>query len=144
VWRLIAVGVLTAAAVAVVAPALADGEHEVIFRTPSGNIRCDGWAQVAVPDRAGLDNTVSCALMSSKSGDGYPAGAPDVYTLNANGAAEVSRRYWRIAGPYQVLAYGHTLRLHYINCTSRSIGLRCVSSRSGHGFFLSRERQDTF
>ena len=141
-WRLIAVAVLAAAAVAV--PALADGEHEVIFRTPSGNIRCDGWAQVAVPDRAGVDNTVSCALLSSKSGDGYPAGAPDVYTLHANGSVEVSRRHWQIGGPYQLLPYGHALRLHYITCTSRSIGLRCVSSRSGHGFFLSRERQDTF
>jgi hypothetical protein len=82
--------------------------------------------------------------MSSESRDGYPAGAPDVYTLNANGAAEVSRRYGRIGGPYQVLAYGRTLRLHFIACASRPTGLRCVSSRSGHGSFLSRERQDTF
>jgi hypothetical protein len=43
----------------------------------------------------------------------------------------------------RVLAYGRTLRVGGIRCTSAVTGLTC-RNRSGHGFFLSRERWRKF
>jgi hypothetical protein len=46
------------------------------------------------------------------------------------------------AGP--VLPYGETLRKGRFACTSEEAGVRCVNRRSGHGFFLSRQRVRLF
>jgi hypothetical protein len=43
----------------------------------------------------------------------------------------------------RVLAYGRTRSAGGISCSSRTTGLTC-RNRSGHGFFLSRERWRTF
>ena len=44
-----------------------------------------------------------------------------------------------------VLRYGRTRRFGKLRCSaSRKRGVRCRSTRSHHGFFLSRERQGTF
>ena len=37
----------------------------------------------------------------------------------------------------RVLRPGQSLTVGYFRCTSRAVGLTCVSRRSGHGFFLS-------
>lgn len=42
-----------------------------------------------------------------------------------------------------VLQYGHKYRRQDVVCKSRTDGLRCHNSK-GHGFFLSRERWDTW
>jgi hypothetical protein len=138
-------GIFAGVAATVGVPAaFGDGEKEILFRTPTANIRCHMWMQVVAPDPLGRDNTVTCVVMSTASQDGYPRGLPDNYTLNANGRVEVSRRQWGIGGAYRVLRYGRSLRLGFIRCVSRRAGLRCVSRRSRHGFFLSRERQAAF
>jgi hypothetical protein len=41
------------------------------------------------------------------------------------------------------LAYGKSWTYHGFTCTSRTNGLRCRNA-SGHGFFLSREKQLLF
>jgi hypothetical protein len=41
------------------------------------------------------------------------------------------------------LGYGRAWRRGGIRCVSRSIGLTC-RNRSGHGFFMSRERTTRF
>jgi hypothetical protein len=43
----------------------------------------------------------------------------------------------------KVLAYGSAVRIGGISCTSATAGLSC-RNRSGHGFFLSRERWRMF
>jgi hypothetical protein len=123
--------------------ALADGEKEVLFQTPSRNIRCDIWAQVSAPDPTGADNTVLCALMSSITPNSYPSRTPNVYTLSANGRVDVSRVRF-VGGPFRSLSYGRQLRLGFLACVSRRAGLRCASRRSGHGFFLSRQSQQVW
>jgi hypothetical protein len=42
-----------------------------------------------------------------------------------------------------ILAYGATLKLLGFSCLSRRSGLRCANS-AGHGFFLARQRWETF
>ena len=44
----------------------------------------------------------------------------------------------------KVLAYGQTSRFHHLRCTSRRTGITCRSTRSGHGFTVSAERQRVF
>lgn len=115
------------------AVAHADGEREVLFRSPSGNLACDIWAQVTAPDPKGLDNAVNCTIR-------HWSIAPDRpfwYSLYANGRVH-GQHVVRPSVSGRVLRYGHSIRLHFIRCTSRVSGMRCVSLRSHHGFFMSR------
>src|SRR4051794_35345763 len=83
----------------------ADGETEIIFRTPSGNIVCDTWFQ----GKSLTDNQVTCALLSSQIHVTYQCpdvgiGCPDVYTLNPIGRVTVERASFQI-GARRVLGY---------------------------------------
>jgi hypothetical protein len=40
-----------------------------------------------------------------------------------------------------VLRPGQSVTVGYFRCTSRALGLTCVSRRSGHGFFLSKDNE---
>ena len=116
--------------------ARADGEREIVFRSPSGNLVCDIWAQVTVPDPEGRDNAVTCTIRHwSISPD-----RPFAYTLNANGRVRGQNLAVRPPVAGRVLAYGRSIRLHFIRCTSKTSGMRCVSLRSHHGFLMSRTR----
>ncbi len=42
------------------------------------------------------------------------------------------------------LRYGHSVRVGPFRCSSSRRGMRCVVMRSGHGFFISRERLTRF
>lgn len=115
--------------------------REVIFHSPSQNVRCDGWWFGTV--RSG--NAVQCAVMSTvgDSPGGYLNNRPNVYRLGATGRASVERAVWQI-GLGRVVRYGASVRIGYISCSSRSQGVTCRSRLSGHGFFLSRQGQRTF
>jgi len=63
--------------------------------------------------------------------------------VNQLPVVDVSTRLFG-SSPVRVLRYGQTLRVGFFRCTSRVGGLTCLSRRSGHGFFLSNERQRTF
>ena len=43
-----------------------------------------------------------------------------------------------------ILRYGKTRIFGSLRCTSRRSGMTCRSTKSGHGFFLSRESRRTF
>lgn len=45
------------------------------------------------------------------------------------------------SAPTRVLRSGQSLTVGYFRCTSRAAGLTCVSRRSGHGFFLSKNNK---
>ena len=144
VHKLLLVTTLAATAAILCPVSLADGEHEVTFRTPSGNIYCDGWSL----GKSLTDNTVMCAVMSTRIKVTYQCpdvglGCPDVFTLGALGRVTIERSSYRV-GAKQVLRYGKALTLGHLRCVSRTNGLTCSSSASGHGFFLSRESLRTW
>jgi hypothetical protein len=134
----------TASVLFVTASAKADGEHEVTFRTPSGNIRCDGWSL----GQSVTDNTVVCAVMSTRVKVTYQCpdvgvGCPQTFTLSATGAVSIDRASYQV-GASRTLGYGRSLTLGHLRCTSAVAGLTCTSLRSGHGFFLSRQKLRTW
>jgi hypothetical protein len=108
------------------------------FRTPSRNItcsysggalRCDiGTGVHPLPPRPS-----SCDV---DWGQGFELGARGRATIVCAGDTTS-----RISVPS--LRYGRTWRRGGITCVSRSVGLRC-RNRSGHGFFMSRERTTRF
>ena len=59
------------------------------------------------------------------------------------GRANVRYVVANIATATAILRYGKRWRWHGIVCTSRLAGLTC-RNRSGHGWFLSRQRQRIF
>ncbi len=108
------------------------------FRTPSGNIYCNGLTEAG---------EITCTIVE-RSG---PPAAPDTgecpavwghrITLNRTGPAR------SICGPAprkssytDVAPYGVTGRFADITCLSEETGLQCTNS-TGHGFFLSRRAQ---
>jgi hypothetical protein len=108
------------------------------FRTPSGNItcaysggfiRCDiGTGVHPLPPRP-----ASCDV---DWGQGFELGARGRARIVC--AGDTTRGI-----PVPTLRYGQTWRRGGISCVSRTVGLRC-RNRSGHGFFLSRERTSRF
>jgi hypothetical protein len=126
---------LIVAATLGVTGARADGEREILFHSPSGNLVCDIWAQVTAPDPRGLDNAATCTI---RHWDIAPD-RPFMFTLYANGRVH-GQRVTRPSVSGKVLRYGRSIRLHFIRCTSKMSGMRCVSLRSRHGFFMSRSK----
>jgi len=113
----------------------------LFFRTPSGNIGCvfsAGLAGAAAPVlrcdvRSGLRprprRPAACDL---DYGDSVAVGRAGRASLVCHGDTVLDPRA-------RVLGYGRTWSRGGISCASRATGLTCMN-RSGHGFFLSRER----
>jgi Family of unknown function (DUF6636) len=125
----VAVGSLAAAAPASAA---------VFFHSPSGNIRC----LVAARSLARCDITHRDWSPPPK-----PRSCPGDW---GNGLEVVFRGKGRFvcandavdAG--KALPYGESIARGRFRCTSRRSGMRCVNTRNGHGFALSRERAQRF
>jgi hypothetical protein len=123
------------------------------FTTPSKNIVCAAGSALG-------DGYVDCILLSGlrprppvhlcRAGD-----PGDWLELEATGKPSLARCHGD-PGPFLgvmngdgrayragVLEYGRTWRYHGVRCDSARIGLTC-RNRSGHGFFLSRERWRLF
>jgi hypothetical protein len=120
------------------------------FKTPSGNIVCF-WVAGRDADPplvvCGIKSKLRPAPPRRFCAEGGYAG--DRVVLLATGRAEVPPCAGD-PGPFlglqvgaRVLGYGKTWRGSGIRCTSATAGLTC-RNRSGHGFFLSRERWRTF
>jgi hypothetical protein len=124
------------------AVALANGAQ---FRTPSGNIRCLATAR-----------QVNCLVLST--GGLHRPPFPKQWFLSPHGRVVVGRPSDTnicLSSCYsRVVPYGWHFRYGYkrggklvaaiFSCASRFSGLTCQSVLSGHGFFLSRERQRTW
>jgi hypothetical protein len=120
------------------------------FKTPSGNIVC-GWSIGGAP---GSGASIECGI---KSGLKPPpqrvhcaAGDPNDKRISLT----ATRRAVPVTcagdpGPFlveskaAVLGYGKTWAAAGISCASATNGLTC-KNRSGHGFFLSRQRWRRF
>ncbi len=125
----------------VVAPAGASSSI-TWFRTPSKNIYCawfheSGSTQVLRCDVSRLTHQApkprGCQFDWGRSFGMNPTGR--AATLCVSDSVHDKRA--------KALAYGNTRKFGSFSCTSKTSGLRC-SNRSGHGFFLNRDRYKLF
>ena len=121
---------ILALAVLAALPSAAEAAYKP-FKLPSGGIYC------AYMSGDGLKPQVRCDanFLNDLAG-----------VVKVRGRARFARVTDTVADPEApVLRYGRTRRFGKLRCSSsRRRGVRCMSTRSGHGFFLSRERRGTF
>ena len=112
----------------------------VAFKTPSGNIGCiysDGPHYLRCDIRSGLKPAPRHpAACREDYGDSLSMNATSRTRLVCHGDTALEPRA-------RVVAYGGSIRVGPFTCTSRTTGLTCTN-RSGHGWFLSRERYRLF
>jgi hypothetical protein len=143
------VGLVALAASVALAPAAqaTASEFLVHFVTADRNIECE------MVDPNGTSGNVTCVLHSkgyTTRGDtdnhGLTARDHPHWDIEYSGAVVVglSRREIHGPNPARILRYGQTLTVGNFRCSSRVSGLTCISRHSGHGFLLSRAKQQTF
>jgi len=130
------VGVL--AALGALAGAGSASAAPVSFHSPSGNIRCVIAPRVYT----------RCDITQR---DWRPPPKPRTCEFDWGNTLEVGLRGRGRFGcvsdaiePGRVLPYGDAITRGRFRCRSRRTGLRCVNTRNGHGFALSRERVRRF
>ena len=113
------------------------------FRTPSGNIGCQyasgfGPTSLRCDIRSGLKPKPARPKFCHdlEWGDSYNMGVTGRVSITCHGDTAIDPRS-------RVLRYGTTWKKSGFVCTSKRAGLRC-RNRSGHGFFLSRQRSYRF
>ena len=120
------------------------------FKTPSRNIVC-GYA-IAPDGTASMECGVKSGLKPPPRRIHCVAGDPNDkrVSLRDTGravpvlcAGDPGPLLPQIEARARVLRYGMRIRFDGIRCASATTGLTC-RNRSGHGFFLSRERWRTF
>jgi uncharacterized protein DUF6636 len=139
VLRIVAIAVFAASVVAV-APARAEPAAQSFFRTPSKNIYC-AWLSGPQTLRCDILSGVKPLPPKPASCD-FDWGAG--YEVKRTGRARilcVSDSV--VTSSAKVLRYGQSWSRGGFTCISRVTGLRC-RNRSGHGFFLSRQRSYRF
>jgi hypothetical protein len=119
----------------VVLSASVPAAHWVDFKTPSGNIICTTGSLPPLGNAVGIDCVVFSA--SDRRGQASWMMRPTGHAWHRAVAANIETE-----GLHR-LGYDRSWNRLGITCTSRSDGLTC-RNRSGHGFFLSRERQRIF
>jgi hypothetical protein len=127
---------LATAFAVIAAPAAADG---LGFRTPSGNIYCNGGMETP---------HLYCVIVNREPGsapDGCPAGRQFDAFIEEHGRAtgQCGRAGGRVSTYTDVAQYGVTGEFGRIVCRSETKGFTCRNA-DGHGFFLSRRSQQVF
>jgi hypothetical protein len=101
------------------------------FHSPSGNISCE----VSTGNTRGP--YAYCAIGQK----------PKTVELRASGRMTICNGIGCLSNAPEnafTLAYGRSTSLGPFRCTSLVKGMRCVVTRSGHGFLISRERIISF
>ena len=113
------------------------------FRTPSGNIGCiyDSSLGPAPYLRCDIRSRLRPlpprpARCDLDWGESYGMRSTGRVSITCHGDTAIDPRY-------PALRYGSTWRSGGFACDSQKAGLRC-SNRSGHGFFLSKQRSYRF
>jgi uncharacterized protein DUF6636 len=121
--------VVSVAALLAAAPADAAAYYRA-FQSPSGKLGCAFYSDTETPRqvRCDWDGGNDRAVIVSETGKGKRIKATD--TVRDPKAKK--------------LAYGRTTTYGALRCTSRRTGITCRSTRSGHGFTVSVERQRVF
>ncbi|MEM9047525.1 MAG: DUF6636 domain-containing protein [Pseudomonadota bacterium] len=111
------------------------------FRTPSGNIFCNGSVDAG---------ELSCSISVRNGPTPLPrpasceAGWGHHFLLYQTGKVEMEcGRAPRKSTYSDVAEYGISARFGRITCRSERTGFECLNA-DGHGFFLSRKRQSVF
>jgi len=131
---------VTLGAVSVPAGA-ATAHHYQFFESPSRNIGC-----------AIIGGTARCDILARSWSPGpRPKSCPRIVDygqgliVGTTGAARLVCAGDTAANPSApVLAYGQADVIGALSCSSATTGMTCRSSRSGHGFFISRQRYRIF
>jgi hypothetical protein len=133
----------TALLLAAAASASAAGpvHHYTFFESPSRNIGC-----------VILDATARCDIVTrSWSPPPRPRSCPKEVdfgqglTVSVGGAARLVCAGDTALDPRApILAYGQVDASGSLRCTSAITGMTCRSTRSGHGFFVARQRYTLF
>jgi hypothetical protein len=119
---------LAVAALALV-PAGASAAYRA-FRSPTGKLGCAFYSDAQTP------RTVRCEWRGSND---------RALTLEERGKTHRIKISDTVMDPKaNVLAYGHTATFGKLRCTSRRTGITCRSTRSGHGFMISVDKQRVF
>jgi hypothetical protein len=121
-------------------PALAES---VFFKTPSGNIHCGYDDYEGTPFiRCDISNYTPSAVSRPADCDLDWGGA---FAISADGTSSIMVCHGdTVMTPDALtLAYGDRFAREGISCLSEQKGLTCRNAR-GHGFFLSRARQEMF
>ena len=116
----------------------AQAQAVTFFQSPSGNIGC------------AISKTGARCDIAQKSWK--PSPKPRSCPVDWGNGLSVGRRgkgRFTCAGDTVLrmgrkLAYGKTVRAGRFRCVSRRSQMRCVNSRNGHGFGLSRQRARRF
>ncbi len=121
--------VLAVAVCSAAMPAAASAAYRT-FRSPTGKLGCAYYSDTEDPPM------VRCE---------WSHGGDHAITLGETGAA----RHVHVTDTVmdegaKVLAYGRTTTFRKLRCTSRTAGITCRSTRSGHGFRLSVQKQEVF
>ncbi|WP_028061871.1 DUF6636 domain-containing protein [Candidatus Solirubrobacter pratensis] len=119
-----------AAAVALAAvPATASAAYRA-FRSPTGKLGCAFYSDAETPP------AVRCE---------WSGGDDRAITLAETGKAKrVKITDTVMDSKARALAYGKTTTFRKLRCTSREAGISCRSTRSGHGFTVSVQKQEVY
>jgi len=112
------------------------------FQTPSGNIACmivDGRSVRCDIRQKAWSPPPAPRSCEQDWGNGLSVGARGKGRIVCAGDTVLSPP----GDPYRVLAYGKSIKVGVITCTSRTSGLTCRNTRGG-GFALSRQSYRLF
>jgi len=112
-------------AAAVLATPAANAQSYARFQSPTGNIRCEYRNQVGV----------GCMTLNNGLG---------VFLRSFGGAYYINRAYSFQPSAGWTLSYGRTWGSSTFRCSSSSNGMKCWSTLTGHGFFISRTYRNIF
>lgn len=115
------------------------------FRSPSGNIMCSSSLQDEAPQAV-----LNCEISELENLPPkkpawceYDWGQAFIVTSDADAGERMCHSDSIYNDGYQTLPYGTVWRSNGFECLSEKSGLRCWNG-NGHGFFLSRARQELF
>lgn len=107
----------------------------ITFASPSGNITCaimDMWVQCDVAERSWMLTPADRAWCgeSALAGLALPAVGKPRFDCRTDVL---------VPTPQRVLNYGDSVTVGDVTCASATSGVTCTNSRTGHGFFVSRQ-----
>ena len=108
------------------------------FHSPSGNIGCGVSRQGARCDIREKNWNAPHRPGSCNRDWGYGL------TLGKHGKGRFFCGSDSLLGIGSTLGYGKSTRRGRFKCLSREDGMKCINVRSGHGFFIARERYRRF
>jgi hypothetical protein len=111
------------------APAVASATYRA-FRSPSAKIGCAFYSDLETPASVRCD---------------WRGGGDHAVAVDVTGRARRMHVTDTVLDAHaKALAYGRTTKFGKLRCTSRTTGITCRSTRSGHGFTVSVEKRELF